>query len=417
MRLTLFRQDALEFNRHGLLGDALPAAPLSLRFLTAVACALAACVVSFACWGQYTPKVRVSGYLAPGGGLIRIVATQTGTLVEQHVSDGQQVRQGDTLFVLSTEEGSLQAPLAQAAAIETIERRLASLRREIATEGRINDAQSLGIREQIRDTREEMVALRSEIASQEERVAIAERDVGRYQLLLPRGYVSEAQVRQKRDNSLEQQTRLQELKRTGAGLRRDIDKLSRDLGTGDLQSNNRREAAEREEAALQQQLTESQARRTILITAPTDGTATAILGAKGQRTRPQMLLLTILPTGARLEAHLLVPTRAIGFVAVGERVALRLQPFPYQQFGSPKGQVTEVSRTLVAPSDALSPVATPEAVYRVVVALDSELMHARNHDFPLQPGMLLDADICLKRRRIIEWLSDPLATAMEGTRT
>jgi membrane fusion protein len=102
---------------------------------------------------------------------------------------------------------------------------------------------------------------------------------------------------------------------------------------------------------------------------------------------------------------------------VGERVALRLQPFPYQQFGSPKGRVTEVSRTVVAPSDAASPVVTPEAVYRVVVALDSELMHTRNRDISLQPGMLLDADICLERRRIIRWLSDPLATAVGEART
>jgi membrane fusion protein len=417
MRTTLFRQDALEFNRQKMLGDAVPIGPLSLKFLAATACGVAASIIAFACWAQYTPKVRVSGYLAPSGGLIKILAAQTGTLVDQRVSEGQKVRQGDTLFVLSTEESSPQDPHAQAAAIETIEQRLASLHREITTERRIDDAQASGTRRQISDTQAELTLLQSEIATQTQRVDSAESKFTRLQSLLPQGFVSQAQVQQQHDEVLEQRTRLQELKRTGAGLQRDIDNLARELGTGELQNINQRETAEREASALQQQLTEYQARRTIVITAPADGVATAILGAKGQRTSPQMLLLTILPTGARLEAHLLVPSRAIGFVAVGERVALRLQPFPYQQFGSPKGRVTEVSRTVVAPSDAASPVVTLEAVYRVVVALDSELMHTRNRDISLQPGMLLDADICLERRRIIRWLSDPLATAVGEART
>ena len=245
MRATLFRQDAVEFSRQKVLGSALLAAPLSLRIITAASSALAACLIAFAYWGQYTPKVRVSGYLAPSGGLIRIFATQTGTLIEQHVTEGQQVRQGDILFVLSTEEGSLQAPLAQTAAIETIEERLASLRREVATEGRISDTQSQGIREQLRDTRDEVAGVQAEIGTQGQRVAMAERTLQRFQSLLPQGVVAEVQVQQKRDESLQQQMHLQELKRTAASLQREIDKLSRDLGEGGLQSTNQREAAQR----------------------------------------------------------------------------------------------------------------------------------------------------------------------------
>jgi membrane fusion protein len=416
-RTTLFRQEALDFNREKLLGDALAAHPLSLRFLTAAASALAMCIIAFACWGQYTPKVHVRGYLAPNGGLIRIYAIQTGTLIEQHVSEGQHVRLGDTLFVLSTEEGSLQTPLAQAAAIDTIRQRLESLQRDVVRERRIDEMQVQGIRERMRDAEAEGGVLRAEIATQEQRVASAERITRRYEDLLPQHYVSEAQAQQKRDELLEQQTRLQELQRSRAGLQRDIDGLSLDLATGALKSTNEREAAERDAAAMQQQLTEYQARRTILITAPSDGVATAILGARGQRTTAQMLLLSILPAGAHLEAHLLVPSRAIGFVALGQRVALRLQPFPYQQFGTPKGRVTEISRTVVAPNDEVSPLATSEAAYRVVVALDSEFLHTRNRSFPLQPGMLLDADISLQRERIIEWAFAPLASALGTPRT
>ena len=125
----------------------------------------------------------------------------------------------------------------------------------------------------------------------------------------------------------------------------------------------------------------------------------------------------VLPTGSRLEAQLLVPGRAIEFIDVGHRVALHLQPLPYQLFGSPKGRVTEVGRTPVTSSDSVSPATTPEGAYRVTVALDSDVLHARNRDYTLQPGMLLDADIWLERRRIIDWVFDPHATAVRAART
>jgi len=393
MRKTLFRQGALEFRRGKLIGDALLAGPFSLRVLTAATCGLAASVIAFACWGQYTPKVHVSGYVAPSTGLIRVYATQTGTLVEQRVSEGQYVHHGDTLFVLSTEEGSLQAPLIESAAIETIEQRLASLERELATERLLSDEQVRRTCARIRDTEAELAVVRAGITTQEQRIASAERGVSRYENNLPQGYVPQVQVQQKRDESLEQQARLEELERSRVSLQRDIDSLSRELVAGELKNTSQREAAARERAALQQQLTEYQARHTVLITAPGDGTVTAILATRGQKTSPQRLLLSILPAGSRLDALLLVPGRAIGLIEVGERVALHLQLLPYQHVGGPMGRVTEISRALMTPSDGLSTATTPEAAYRVVVALDSEVMHTRNHDFTLQPGMPLDADI------------------------
>jgi len=71
---------------------------------------------------------------------------------------------------------------------------------------------------------------------------------------------------------------------------------------------------------------------------------------------------------------------------------------------------------VIAPNDEVSPIAASEAAYRVVVALDSELLHTRNRDLPLQAGMLLDADISLERQRIIQWVFAPFA-AMGTSRT
>lgn len=124
MRSTLFRTEAVEHHRPTLVGAALGTRPLSFPLLTAGAVALAALVVLFACFGQYTKKARVSGYLAPSAGLIKVYAPEIGTLIEKRVTEGQRVKKGDPLFVLSTDQASSGEPQAQAAAIEHIRARL-----------------------------------------------------------------------------------------------------------------------------------------------------------------------------------------------------------------------------------------------------------------------------------------------------
>jgi membrane fusion protein len=49
-----------------------------------------------------------------------------------------------------------------------------------------------------------------------------------------------------------------------------------------------------------------------------------------------------------------------------------------------------------------------EPVFRVKVRLDRELVSAYGQDMPVQPGMLLSADVIIDRRTLLEWLLDPL---------
>ena len=46
--------------------------------------------------------------------------------------------------------------------------------------------------------------------------------------------------------------------------------------------------------------------------------------------------------------------------------------------------------------------------YRVTVRLESQTVRAYGKDEPLLPGMQVDADIMGERRRLYEWLLEPL---------
>ena len=60
-------------------------------------------------------------------------------------------------------------------------------------------------------------------------------------------------------------------------------------------------------------------------------------------------MLKIVPQHATMQAELLAPSSAVGFIHEGERVLLRYSAFPYQKFGEYWGTVVSVSRAALSP--------------------------------------------------------------------
>jgi membrane fusion protein len=408
MRRALFRQEALDFHREKLLGDVVLIRPLSVTLLTGAAVCIALTVVGFACWGEYTRKAHVTGYLEPNKGLIKVSAPQAGTLIEKHVREGQAVHQGDVLFVVSSERSSRETPEAQATAMAQLRRRRESLQDELAKQGHIDRLQVATVQDRVRSMDAELVHLTAELQLQEQRVASAADTVQRYRLLVAKSLASEMQAQQKREELLDQQSKLHSLERSRLALEGDLQALRRELASSDLKAKNQRAAIARQISTLDQELTEYESRRQVVIVAPSAGVVTTILGVQGQNITTTTPLLSIVPTEAVLEARLLVPSRAMGFIAPRQTVAIRYQAFPYQRFGSAKGHITEIAKTLITPNEVALPVPLQEPVYRVTVALDAQTVKAYGAEMPLQAGMVLDADIWLDQRRLLAWVFDPL---------
>ncbi len=171
---------------------------------------------------------------------------------------------------------------------------------------------------------------------------------------------------------------------------------------------------ERSVSSVNQQLTESEAKRRLVIRAPESGTATAVVANLGTAIEGSRPLVSIVPSGASLQAYLFAPSRAVGFVREGVPVRLRYQAYPYQKFGQASGRVESVSRTAL-PAGEIFTMGNPsnnnqnsEPYYRITVNLDRQSITAYGKQQPLQAGMLLDADIMLERRHLYEWVLEPL---------
>lgn len=412
MKRSLFRPEVFAQHQEGANGEVLLARLSVVTWLVSLAVASALAVAAFVIWGEFTRKEHVSGYLLPTRGLVRVFAPLNGTVVEKRVHEGQRVEQGEMLLVLSSERGSPATRETQAAILGELRQRRDSLRSERSTQEEIDALASSALASRARGIETELAAVQGQLDLQNRRVAAAERTVTRHEQLVAARFVAEATLQQKQEELLDQRNQLAQVQRNLASLQRDLAATRSELAASRLQRSNHSAAIERQISELEQQLTDADSRRSFVVSAPVDGTVTTILAEPGQSVASAQPLLTILPAGAELQAQLLLPTRAAGFIHPGQEVVLRYQAFPYQRFGHHLGEVSEVGRSVLQPGDAGLPPTIQEAVYRVTVRLPTQSVQADGKAIALQAGMQLDADIHVDRRRLIEWLFDPLVSIM-----
>jgi membrane fusion protein len=410
---TLFRPEALEHRQREWLGSIQLTRPASLAVLTCFAVLVAASVAAYLVLGEYTRKARVTGYLAPDRGVIRLVAPQTATVVESHVSEGRAVRRGDVLFVLAVGQVT-QSGDTQAAVQDTLASRESILRGAARQRSLLERNQLAAVDAQIDEMQREFASMKAEADLQRQRLVLAEQALTQYESLRGDNFVSAAQVRAKAEEVLNVKAQLQGIERQRAARTREIAALQAQRRELPLRAEAAQGEINRDLAALAQQSAESQARQRIVVRAPQDGIVSGVLAEPGQTVTPAVALASLLPADAKLQAHLFAPSSAVGFVRAHQAVQLRYQAFPYQKFGHQGGEVLQVSRSPLQASELAGlslPIAaggTSEPLYRITVTLDQQSVAAYGQAQALAPGMQLEADVLLDRRRLIEWLFEPV---------
>ena len=411
--MGLFRPEALTNRQRDWLGSIQLIRPVSLALLTGLVLLAAIAVAAYLALGEYTRKARVSGYLVPDRGVIRLVAPQPATVVESHVAEGGAVHRGDVLFVLAVGQATLSGDT-QAAVQSSLASRERSLRDAARQRGQLEQTQTTALDTQVADMRRELGAMAAEADLQRQRLALAQDALTQYESLRNDNFVSNAQVRSKAEDVLGVKAQLQSLERQRATRLREIAALQAQRSELPLRTQAAQGAIDRDLAALAQASAESEARQRIVVRAPQDGIVTGVLAAPGQNVTPAVALASLLPADAKLQAHLFAPSSAVGFVRANQTVQLRYQAFPYQKFGHQAGAVAQVSRSpLQAAELAGLPLpaavsASGEPLYRITVTLNQQSVAAYGQPQALSPGMQLEADVLLDRRRLIEWLFEPV---------
>lgn len=406
---SLFRPEALEARRQQWLGRTQLVRPLSLTWLTIGVVAVAVALVVFLFATHYTRKTTAVGVVVPDRGLIRLVTPAAGTVIERHAAEGQTVAAGDVLFVVAVERPSL-GPQAQAQVDRSIDERRRSLRSAARQEESLVRARQAALERRLQALELETAQVDAEAALQRQRLALARESLVRLESLQAQQFISAAQVQAKSEEVLGIRAAAQALARQRAALARERAELEGEARTVPLTAGNVVGGIEREIAMLSREAAEQDGERRVVVRAPQAGTVSALLAEPGQSVTPSSALASLVPSGAVLQAQLFAPSSAIGFVRPGQSVQLRFEAFPYQKFGHGIGTVVQVSRTPLAPSElaALSVPAVAaggEPMFRITVELPDTPQRAA---IELTPGMRLEADVMLDRRRLVEWMFEPL---------
>jgi len=410
---NLFRPESLSNRQRDWLGSIQLIRPVSLAWLTGFVVLVAIAVATYLTFGEYTRKARVSGYLVPDRGVIRLVTPQLATVVESHVTEGGAVRRGDVLFVLAVGQATLSGDT-QATVQSSLASRVLSLQGAVRQRSQLEQTQTAALDSQIAEMRHEFESMAAEAELQRQRLALAQDALKQFEALRNENFVSSAQVRAKAEDVLGVQAQLQGLERQRATRLREIAALQAQRSELPLRTQAVQGEIDRDLAALAQASAENEARQRVVVRAPQDGVVTGVLAAPGQNVTPAVALASLLPADAKLQAHLFAPSSAVGFVRVNQVVQLRYQAFPYQKFGHQAGEVAQVSRSPLQTAELVGlPMpaavsASGEPLYRITVTLDRQSVAAYGQAQALSPGMQLEADVLLDRRRLIEWLFEPV---------
>jgi membrane fusion protein len=418
---TLFRREVADAKKNAWLGEVQIARPLPITIVAAVSLALVSSTVAYVCLGTYTRRVHASGALMPSAGLITVASPAAGLVSSAAVAEGNQVHTGDLLFVINLESMSSDGPTQQRV-IEELRQQKSSI--EKARDLRVASAniEKQSLAEQLDKLKIQRKHLSEQIAVQTETSAPIKERAQVLRQGVKSGIVRDSEFQSQNYILNQTVTQLGHLQETYLQLDARFSEMSANLALFDTKLAQDINVLDRGILQLEQQITETQARRAIEVHAPADGTLTSIRAHAGEQVAAGVPLLTLLPASGKLTAHFYVDSSAIGFIDMGELVIMRYAAFPFQRFGLYRGVVAEVTRAPVHTGDD-SPVHTgddsiawgaePKAkagngLYRIVVDPELAYVEAYGERRPLEAGMKVEADIAIETRPIYSYIFDPL---------
>ncbi|MBX9772755.1 MAG: HlyD family efflux transporter periplasmic adaptor subunit [Candidatus Obscuribacterales bacterium] len=136
------------------------------------------------------------------------------------------------------------------------------------------------------------------------------------------------------------------------------------------------------------------------VRAPVDGVVTSLKlrGANQVVTRGEQLM-SLVPTSDQL-VEALVPNSDIGFVNKGQRVRIKIDAFPFQDYGIITGEVTNVESTAEEKDG--------NSTYRVRIKPSRTWIQVRDKKLNLISGMTVTAEIVTKQRTVLSMVLEPL---------
>ena len=140
------------------------------------------------------------------------------------------------------------------------------------------------------------------------------------------------------------------------------------------------------------------------VIAPQDSMVSRIRVVPGETVQQGQPLLMLETGDADLEAWLYVATGSGGTVRPGQTIALQIDAFPHQIYGTQSAVVESVSAIALRPAELRVPLAIHGPVFEVRARLLTKEFVTPSNRWPLIAGLSFQADILQSKHRQYQWL-------------
>jgi membrane fusion protein len=416
----LFRQESLRARAMAWQGRPSLAVSVPATITSFASIALAAGIVALITFGSYARRVDLEGTVLPSAGLMAISSPSAGWIAALAVREGDAVKKGALLYTLdvdtATKDGSTQQHIINT---QTAQREM--LTHEIDRKTRMSEETQKQLRQKIENLKVQIDQLGGQITMQQGFFKIINKEYNLFIGLIERRQASLNELTSRQQAWMQSQSKLEELESSKLRLKGELHDAQYQLATIAISTADEIGALKNKIFEIAEKLANSEARRSIEIRAPEAGLITAIVGHPGQVVSTGSPLLKIVPQPAIMQAELLAPSNAIGFIHKSDRVHLRYSAFPYQKFGEHWGTVVAVSDAALTPEEVHSLLSGAQAtkqslppakqlgpLYRVIVEPDSQFVRVYGEERKLPSNMQVQAYALLDRRPLYQWMFEPL---------
>lgn len=438
------RQNVADRNRkpiaeHEFLPAALeiqekPASP-GLRILLLLLCALFAIGLTWSFLGRVDVVAVASGRTLPAANVKLIQPMEIAVVRAIHVRNGQRVRRGQLLIELDptaatadeaqAAQGLLASRIAEArndALLAHLQGRPAVFHAPPGTPPGIAATQSELIRSKVAEYEAQRTSLTqqraqraaelrgalAQIASLRQTLPLIDQQLSARRDLTERGHFSRLRLLEYEQLRIEHIQNIEVQESTAERARASIANIEADMRSlrehFAAESATELSTAETDSSLRTEELRKSARRRQLQqLRAPVDGIVQQLaVHTVGGVVQPAQPLMVVVPAATEIEVEAQVLNKDIGFVHEGQQVRVKLEAFPFTDYGWIEGIVETISRDAVEDEHL-------GLVYSARIRLLSNHIDVGARRQPIGPGMAVQAEIRTGRRRIIQYLLSPIS--------
>ena len=373
--------------------------------------------IVWAFFARVDETVSAIGKLEPLGTTIDVKAPMGGVIKEILVKDGELVQEGQVLTVLDTTAAKARL----SALIDVRERTKVDLLLSQSQLGVSIDEGSLTPNQKLRlsalkdefksrisasengveQAKAQLVSVRKQLISKQKALAIREDILLSIHPLVEIGAIAKSQyLKELKEVELlrgEVQALSFNIKRNDAAVNEAVNRLKNTKSLSLIDFSTKVEETQKQLAQLKNQISEANVTlRYQALVAPKDGVVFDLQPATpGYVVNTERPILKIVPTD-NLVARVFVANKDIGFLRPSQKVKVRVDAFPYNEFGELEGSIKSIGSDALEPDERFNYYRFP-----VTVDLPAAGLDYRGEKLPLVSGMSVSANIVLRQRPVI----------------